>query len=69
VWLPGPRILWVASALSLDGDGRASPCRIAELDAVIAREHLDVDRIVGSRLAPTRWASLCTMVPTAGAPR
>ena len=69
VWLPGPRLLWVASALSLDADGRASPSRIAELDAVIAREHLDVDRVVGSRLAPTRWASLRTLVPTAAAQR
>jgi hypothetical protein len=57
-WLPVPRILWVASALALDRDGKATPSRRAELDAVIARDHLDVDRVVGPRLAPTSWASL-----------
>ena len=58
VWLPGPRVLWVASALTVDADGRASPSRLAELEAAIAREHLDVDQIVGAQLPPTSWAGL-----------
>jgi hypothetical protein len=57
-WLPGPRLLWVATALTVDGEGHANPSRLTELDAVVAREHLDVDRVVGSGLAITSWASL-----------
>jgi len=68
-WLPGPRLLWVASALSVDRDGRARPSRLAELTAVIAREHLEVDRVVGAQLAPTGWASLREASAASGAPR
>jgi hypothetical protein len=56
VWLPGPRLLWTANALGFDP--RADPSGLDELAGVIAREHLDVDRIVGAHLAPTRWAEL-----------
>jgi hypothetical protein len=57
-WLPGARLLWVATALTVDGEGHANPSRLAELEAVVAREHLNVDRVVGSGLASTSWASL-----------
>lgn len=57
-WLPGPRLLWVANALPVGRDGRASPSRLAELDAVVAREHLDVDRVVGTLLGPAGWAAM-----------
>jgi hypothetical protein len=60
VWLPAARVLWVANALGLDAEGRASPSRLAELEAAIAREHLDVDQVVGSQLPPTKWAGLRT---------
>jgi hypothetical protein len=66
VWLPAPRLLWVATALTLDGDGHAAPSRLAELTAVIARERLEVDQLVGHSLAPTRWPSL---QPAATTPR
>lgn len=56
VWLPGPRFLWVASALG--SNPKANPSRLAELSSVIARERLDVDTIDGGQLAPTRWASV-----------
>ncbi|MEO7729526.1 MAG: hypothetical protein ABIY55_01030, partial [Kofleriaceae bacterium] len=56
VWLPAPRLLWVADALG--ADPKADPSRVAELASVIAREHLDVDLIVGGQLAPTRWADV-----------
>jgi len=56
VWLPGPRVLWVAGALG--SDPKANPSRLAELSSVIARERLDVDRVVGSQLAATRWADV-----------
>jgi hypothetical protein len=56
VWLPGPRLLWVASALG--SDPKANPSRLAELSSVIAREHLDVDTVIGGQLAPTRWADV-----------
>jgi hypothetical protein len=56
VWLPGPRLLWAADALG--SDPSADPSRLDEMASAIAREHLDVDRIVGAQLAPTRWAGL-----------
>jgi hypothetical protein len=54
VWLPGPRLLWIADVLG--ADPKADPIRLDELASVIARERLDVDRIAGAQLAPTRWA-------------
>jgi len=65
VWLPAPRLLWVGSAITVGSDGHISPSRRAELDAVIAREHLDVDRVVGAKLAPASWASLRATPPDA----
>ena len=56
VWLPGPRLLWVAGALG--SNPNANPSRLAELSHVIARERLDVDRVAGWQLAPTRWADV-----------
>jgi hypothetical protein len=56
VWLPGPRLLWVADAL---GSGpNPNPSRLAEMSDVIARERLDVDIILGARGMPRRWADL-----------
>lgn len=57
-WFPAARLLWTATALSLDADGKPTASKLAELDAVIAREQLDVDRVVGSSLAVTPWAGL-----------
>ena len=51
VWFPAARLLWTASALG----ATPTPSRRAELEAVMAREHLDVERVVGAQLAPTRW--------------
>jgi hypothetical protein len=56
VWLPGPRLLWTADALG--SDPRADPIPLDEMSNAIAREHLDVDRILGAQLAPTRWADV-----------
>ena len=56
VWLPAPRLLWVAGALG--SNPNANPSRLAELSHAIARERLDVDRVAGSQLAPTRWADV-----------
>ena len=56
VWLPGPRLLWTADALG--SDPGADPSRLDEMSKAIAREHLDVERIVGAQLGPTRWADL-----------
>ncbi|WP_394834634.1 hypothetical protein LVJ94_49875 [Pendulispora rubella] len=51
VWFPAARLLWTASALGT----APTPSRKAELEAVIAREHLDVGRVVGAQLGPMRW--------------
>jgi hypothetical protein len=57
-WLPAARLLWTATALAVDADGHPGASRLAELDAVVAREQLEVDRVVGSQLAITPWANL-----------
>lgn len=62
-WLPAARLLWVATALPLGRDGKPDPSRLAELETVVTREHLDVDRVLGSQLAPTSWSSLHATVP------
>ncbi len=51
VWFPTAHLLWTANAL----EASTSPSQRAEMVEVIAREHLDVQRVVGSQLPPTAW--------------
>jgi hypothetical protein len=44
--------------VALGADPRTNPSRLAEMSNVIARERLDVDRVVGTQLAPTPWADV-----------
>lgn len=62
VWFPEPRLLWISGALTDPQPGQPlDASRLAELREVVAREHLNVDKVVGSHFGPADWSSVPAM--------